>query len=288
MINSMKVLIVILNYNGIHLLKKHLSSVVKTDYPNFDICVVDNGSTDDSVEYLKKEYPNIKIVKSNTNLGFGKGNNLGVSSNPGYDAYVLVNNDVSVERNWLSELVEVAESSKDIGAVGPKILYSKKKDGRYIINSAGMTVDSHYMAYDRYEGEIDSKKYNVTEEVSCLTGGVLLIKKEVWEKVVGFNPKMFLYYEDVDFCLRIKDAGYKLYYCGSSVVYHDHMASTGGMGSFKRNIMSTKNRYISIVSRLGFLIGLTETLWYIFNWIVWKLIYSKRFTLKEFLEKKNE
>ncbi|MBP6976600.1 glycosyltransferase, partial [Candidatus Dojkabacteria bacterium] len=79
----MKVLIVILNYNGIHLLKKHLSSVVKTEYPNFDIVVVDNGSTDDSVEYLKKEYPNIKIVKNNTNLGFGRGNNLGVSSNPG-------------------------------------------------------------------------------------------------------------------------------------------------------------------------------------------------------------
>ncbi len=288
MTSSMKVLIVILNYNGIHLLKKHLSSVVKTEYPNFDIVVVDNGSTDDSVEYLKKEYPNIKIVKNNTNLGFGRGNNLGVSSNPGYDAYVLVNNDVSVESNWLNELVKVAVSSKEIGAVGPKILYSEKKDGKYIINSAGMKVDSHYMAYDRYDGEIDNQKFNVIEEVECLTGGTLLVKKEAWEKVSGFNPKMFLYYEDVDFCLRIKDAGYKLYYCGKSVVYHDCMASSSSMGSFKRNIMSTKNRYISIVSRLGFLIGLTETLWYIFNWIVWKLIYSKRFTLKEFLEKKNE
>jgi len=286
MTSSMKVLIVILNYNGIHLLKKHLSSVIKTEYSNFDICVVDNGSTDNSVEYLKKNYPNIKIVKSNTNLGFGRGNNLGVSSNPGYDAYVLVNNDVSVERNWLSELVKVAESSKDIGAVGPKILYSKKKDNKYIINSAGMIIDKHFMSYDRYEGEVDSEKHSGTQEVECLTGGAILITKDAWSKVGGFNPKMFLYYEDVDLCLRIKDAGYKLYYCGKSTVYHDCMASSSSMGSFKRNIMSTKNRYISIVSRLGFLIGLTETLWYIFNWLLWKLIYSKRLTLKEFLEKK--
>lgn len=288
MIDSMNVLIVILNYNGIHLLKKHLSSVTKTEYSNFDIVVVDNGSTDQSVEYLEKNFPNIKIVKSETNLGFGKGNNLGVSKYPEYDAYVLLNNDVSVQSNWLSELVKVAQSDKSIGAVGPKILYSKQKDGKDIINSAGMKVDSHLMAYDRYEGEIDGKEFNTTEEVDCLTGGALLVKKEVFEKIKGFNPKMFLYYEDVDLCLRIKDAGYKLYYCGSSVVYHDHMASTSVMSSSKRNLLSMKNRYISIVSRLGFLIGLTETLWYIFNWLEWKLIYSKRLTLKEYLERKDE
>ena len=288
MIDSMNVLIVILNYNGIHLLKKHLSSVVNTEYSDFEILVVDNGSTDKSVEYLEKNFPNIKIVKSDTNLGFGKGNNLGVSKYPEYDAYVFLNNDVSVQSNWLNELVKVAQSDKSIGAVGPKILYSKQKDGKDIINSAGMRVDPHFMAYDRYEGEIDGKEFNTTEQVDCLTGGVLLVKKEVFEKIKGFNPKMFLYYEDVDLCLRIKDAGYKLYYCGSSVVYHDHMASTRGMGSSKRNLLSMKNRYISIVSRMGFLIGLTETLWYIFNWLVWKLIYSKRLTLKEFLERKDE
>ena len=288
MIDNMKVLITILNYNGIHLLKKHLASVTKTEYSNFDIVVVDNGSTDDSVEYLKKEYPDIKIVRSNTNLGFGRGNNLGVKMYPNYDAYVLLNNDVSVEKNWLSELVKVAQSDKSIGAVGPKILYSEKRNSKYVINSAGMVVDKHFMSYDRYEGEIDSENYSATQEVECLTGGAILITKEAWDKVGGFNPKMFLYYEDVDLCLRIKDAGYKLYYCGKSIVYHDCMASTSSMGSLKRNFLSMKNRYISIVSRLGFLVGLTETLWYIFNWVVWKLIYSKRVSLKEYLTKKNE
>lgn len=288
MIDSMRVLIIVLNYNGIHLLKKHLPSVTKTEYSNFDICVVDNGSTDESVEYLKKNFPNIKIVKSDTNLGFGRGNNLGVSKYPDFDAYVFLNNDISVEKNWLNELVKVVQSDKSIGAVGPKILYSEKKGEEYTINSAGMIITKHHLAYDRYEGEIDSKKFNTTEEVECLTGGALLVKKEVFEKIKGFNPKMFLYYEDVDLCLRIKDAGYKLYYCGSSVVYHDHMASTRGMGSSKRNLLSMKNRYISIVSRMGFLIGLTETLWYIFNWLEWKLIYSKKLTLKEFLKDRDE
>lgn len=284
----MRVLITILNYNGIHLLKKHLPSVTKTEYSNFDIVVIDNGSTDNSVQYIEKNFPNIKMVKSDTNLGFGRGNNLGVEKYPDFDAYVFLNNDISVEKNWLNELVKVAQSDKSIGAVGPKILYSEKKGEEYTINSAGMIITKHHLAYDRYEGSKDSSKYNVIEQVDVLTGGALLVKREVFEKIKGFNSKMFLYYEDVDLCLRIKDAGYKLYYCGSSVVYHDHMASTSVLGSSKRNLLSMKNRYISIVSRMGFLIGLTETLWYIFNWLEWKLIYSKKLTLKEFLKDRDE
>jgi len=97
-----------------------------------------------------------------------------------------------------------------------------------------------------------------------------------------------MYYEDVDLSLRIRDFGFKLYYCGKSTVYHDHMGSTSVLGSFKRNYMSMKNRYISIGSRLGFLVGLTETIWYIFSWFVWKLLHSKGISLKEFLKRNHE
>lgn len=286
MIKNMKVLIVLVNYNGLHLLKKHLQSVLSTNYPNFDILVVDNGSTDGSVEFLKNEYPNVLLVESEENLGFGRANNLGVFKYPEYDAYVFLNNDMSVESNWLNELVKVVNIEEGVGAVGSKILYSKKRDGKYIVNSAGMELDNHYMAYDRHDGEIDTKELNVVEKVEALTGGALLVTKEAWDVIGGFNSNMFMYYEDIDLSLRLRDFGYDLYYCGFSTVYHDHMGSSKKMGSTKRNLMNMRNRYISIVSRMGYLIGLTETVWYLFNYFLWKIFFLKKVTLREYLERK--
>lgn len=283
----MKILIVIVNYNGKHLLKKNLSSVVNTEYEAFDIVVVDNASTDGSIKFLQEEFPTVMIVESKKNLGFGRGNNLGVETYPDYDAYLFLNNDVSVPSNWLSGLVEVLYSSEDIGAVGPKVLFSKDVGkGEGVINSAGIDVDRHFMAYDRYCDVEDNEKYSVIEEVDALMGGAFLVKREVFEKLGGFSSKMFLYYEDIDFSLRIKDLGYKIYYVGTSEVYHDHMASSKKLGVRKRNIMNMRNRFESIRTRKGLLVAIKETIWYLFNWMVWKMIYSKKLTLKEYLKDK--
>ncbi len=280
----MKILIVIVNYNGKHLLAKNLPSVISTDYKDFDIVVVDNDSSDGSVEYLRENFPTVKVVESGENLGFGKGNNLGVHTYPNYDAYLFLNNDVSVPKDWLKELVKVIENDNKIGAVGPKVLYSKKKNGKYIVNSAGIQVDKHFMAYDRYDKEEDNPKYDVVEEIDALMGGAFLVRRDAFEKAGGFNPKMFLYYEDIDLSLRIKDLGYKVMYCGKSKVFHDHMASSKKLSVRKRNIMNAKNRFFSIKSRLGLWVAIRETIWYLFNWSIWKLVFSKKMNLKEFLK----
>lgn len=284
----MKILIVIVNYNGKHLLEKNLQSVVDNGYNNFDIVVVDNASVDGSIEYLKKEFPFVKIVESKENLGFGRGNNLGVKRYPDYDAYLFLNNDISVPKGFLTNLVEVLARDEKIGGVGPKVLYSEEKVGigKRVINSAGIYVDRHFMSYDRYDKEEDSPKYDVVEEVEALMGGAFLVKREVWGKVGGFNPKMFLYYEDIDISLRIRDLGYKLYYVGTSEVYHDHMSSSKNLGARKRNVMNMRNRFESIRSRKGMWVAIKETIWYLFNWIVWKVVYSRDITLKEYLQKK--
>jgi len=282
----MRILIVIVNYNGKHLLKKNLSSVINTDYKDFDIVVVDNNSSDGSVEYIKKNFPSVKIVESKENLGFGRGNNLGVNTYPNYDAYLFLNNDVSVPRNWLKELVKVMKNDTKVGAVGPKVLYSKKKNGKYIVNSAGIKVDKHFMAYDRYDKEEDNPKYDVIEEVDALMGGAFLVRRDVFEKVGGFNPKMFLYYEDIDLSLRIRDLGYKIMYCGKSRVFHDHMASSKKLSVRKRNIMNARNRFFSIRSRLGLWVAIRETIWYLFNWSIWKVVFSRKMNLKDFLLKR--
>jgi hypothetical protein len=183
-------------------------------------------------------------------------------------------------------MLDVFNNREKVGAVGPKILLSQKRDGREVINSAGMDINNHYIAYDRYTGEYDQEKYSVVEKVDGISGAVMLISKEVLEKVKGFHPEMFLYYEDVDLSLRIRDAGYDIYYCGTSVVYHDHMASTESLGSFRRNWMNMQNRYVSINDRFGFFIAIKETLWYLFSWGVWKLFHAKSITLKEYLDGK--
>lgn len=282
----MKIGIIIVNYNGKHLLEKNLQSVVDTDYENFEIVVVDNASVDGSIKYLRKNFPTIKIVESKENLGFGRGNNLGVKEYPNFDAYLFLNNDVSVPKDWLGKLVVTLQEKNDAGAVGPKILYSKEKLGNdsRIINSAGIYVDKHFMPYDRFDKEEDNSKFNVVEEVDAIMGGAFLIRRDVFEKTGGFNPKMFLYYEDIDLSLRIRDLGYKIYYNGNAEVYHDHMASSKKLGMRKRNIMNMQNRFRSIESRKGFWVAIRETIWYLFNWTLWKMIYSKKFTLKEFLQ----
>jgi hypothetical protein len=282
----MKILAIITNYNGKEILKKSLPSIISTYHPGLDICVVDNNSTDDSVSFVKKEYPEIKVIQSEKNLGYGCAHNLALEKYPDYQYYIFMNNDIKVEPGWLAELLKVIQMKENVGAVGPKILLSKKKEDKYVINSAGLEITNHLLAYDRYEGKYDDEKYSVTEKVDGICGAVMLVSKEVLEKVEGFHPKMFLYYEDVDLSLRIRDAGYDIYYCGSSVVYHEHMASTGNLGSFKRNWMNMENRYVSIKGRLGFFMAIKETVWYLYNWTTWKIFHSQRLTLREYLNDK--
>lgn len=288
---KMKILIVIVNYNGKHLLKKNLQSVVDNGYKEFDIVVVDNASVDGSVEYLQKEFPSVLIVESDENLGFGRGNNLGVQEYPDYSAYLFLNNDVSVPKGFMDNMVKVLSKDKKVGAVGPKILYSKRKigkDGKEIqmINSAGILVDEHYLAYDRYDKLEDNPKYDVVEEIDAIMGGAFLVKREVFEETGGFNPKMFLYYEDIDLSLRIRDLGYKIYYVGTSHVFHDHMASSKKLGMRRRNIMNMCNRFESTKNRKGLWVAIREIFWYLSNWFLWKLVYSRKITLKEYLERK--
>lgn len=273
-----KVLIIILNFNGLELLKKHLGGVVSTEY---DVLVVDNGSTDNSIEYLKSEYPDVKILELDKNYGFAVGNNKAVKQYPDYQYYAFVNNDIDVEKDWLEKLLETIQK-ENVGAVGPKILYSKNKD---IINSAGIELDRFSNGYDRYDGQKDSQKYNVVEEVDALCGAVLLVNGNAFREVEGFDERMFFYYEDIDLCLRLRDLGYKLMYDGRSVVYHDHMGTSSKWKSFRRNVLSLKHRYLSVAKRKGFLVALIQLKIWLFLYFIWKVFYSKRNTLREFTKR---
>lgn len=221
-----KVYVIILNWNGKNDTLECAKSFEKINYGNYKIIVVDNGSSDESVFEIKEKYPEITIIENEKNLGFAGGNNAGIkyAINDGADYVLLINNDTTVEKDFLNKLAEAGESDKDIGLVGSKICFYSEP-GR--IWFAGGNVNwlknkGMHIGLD----EMDEGQYDKTKEMDYLTGCCLLIKREVIEKIGLLSEDYFLYYEDTDFALRAKNAGYKSVYVPSSKIYHKVSRST--------------------------------------------------------------
>lgn len=271
-----KVLVVIVSFNRKELLRKHIPSVLRTIYPNFDILVVDNGSSDGTVDFLKREYPDIKVLENEANFGFARANNTAFREYPDYDYYALLNNDMDVEDDWLDVMVDLAENDKKLGVVGPKIVYSEKRNGKYVINSAGGVVNRRDMSFDRFEGNADDGSHDRVEEVDFVSGGAMMIRGETLRDVRGFDDRMFFYYEDVDICLRLKVFGWKVMYCGKTRVYHDHMGTSRSWGSVRRTMRSGMNRVKSIGRRRGIVLAMVEMVRSPLEWLFFKV--ASKFT----------
>ncbi len=221
-----KVYIIVLNWNGKNDTLECIKSLQKIDYNNYKIVVVDNGSKDDSVFEIKKQFSEVKIIENKKNLGFSGGNNVGVRDaiNNGADYVLLINNDTTVEEKFLSKLVELGESDKKIGILGSKICFYNEPNRIWF---AGGKINwlknkGTHIGLD----EIDNRQYDKTKKVDYLTGCCLLIKREVIEKVGILAEDYFLYYEDTDFSLRVKNTGYKVIYVPKSKIYHKISRST--------------------------------------------------------------
>lgn len=220
--SSPKVSIIILNWNGWKDTIDCLESLEKINYPNCEIIVVDNGSTDGSLERIKNHESRIKfkIVENKENLGFSGGNNVGIkyAMESRADYVLLLNNDTLVEPDFLSELVKIGESDKKIGLVGPKIyFYPPDKPARAWFCGGKInwlkTRGSHLKCGSPEESE--SPKIS-----DYLTGCCLLIKREVIEKIGGLGEEYFLYYEDTDYCLRARKLGWQCVYAPNAVIWH--------------------------------------------------------------------
>ncbi len=221
-----KVYIIILNWNGKDDILECIKSLKKINYGNYKIIAVDNGSSDRSVFEIKEKHPEIIILENKKNLGFAGGNNIGIkyAIDSRTDYVLLINNDAIVEENFLNKLVETGESDKKIGILGSKICYY---DEPKIIWFAGGNVNwlknkGVHIGLD----EIDKGQYDKIKEADYLTGCCLLIKREVIEKIGLLSEDYFLYYEDTDFALRAKNAGYKCIYVPSAKIYHKVSRST--------------------------------------------------------------
>lgn len=250
--NQPSVAIVILNWNGKHHLEQFLPSVLSTRYPNYKIIVADNGSTDDSIDYLKKNYPQIELVILDQNYGFARGYNEALKQ-VSADYYMLLNSDVEVQSNWLQPMVDVLQKEEDAVACQPKILGFKNKNLFEYAGGAGGWLDS--FGYPFARGRIfdiceeDKGQFDETEEVFWASGAAMLIKSEIYHQLKGFDEYFFAHQEEIDLCWRIHLAGYRIFCCPQSVIYHVG-GGTLPRGNSRKTFLNFRNNQILLAKNL--------------------------------------
>jgi len=218
----MKLAIVILNWNGKKLLEQFLPAVVSNS-KEASIYIADNASSDNSISFIKENYPKITIIQNKENGGYAKGYNDALQHITS-DVYCLLNSDIEVTENWLLPIIEQFKSDTNIAAIQPKILDYKNKSKFEYAGAGGGFIDKYGYPYCRGRIfdtiETDTYQYNDTIDIFWASGACLFIKSDVFHKLNGFDETYFAHQEEIDLCWRIQNHGYNIKYVGASTVYH--------------------------------------------------------------------
>lgn len=218
----MKIAIVILNWNGKKLLEQFLPAVVSYS-KEATVYIADNASTDDSINFVKENYPGIKIIKNKENGGYTKGYNDALQHITA-DVYCLLNSDIEVTKSWLQPVIVQFESDTNIAAIQPKILDYKDKSKFEYAGAAGGFIDKYGYPYCRGRVfdtiETDIGQYNDSIDIFWASGACFFIKSDVFQKLNGFDTAYFAHQEEIDLCWRIQNAGHTIKYVGASTVLH--------------------------------------------------------------------
>lgn len=215
--------IIIVNYNGRHLLKECLESIYNQSYPSIEIIMVDNDSKDGSVEFIAQLFPDVKVVKLHTNTGFSGGNLEGFKYTDG-DYIMLINNDVVIDKDCISNLVASMEKRYDVGIGAAKILVY----GKDSIDSAGDGFSTLLKGFKRGEG-LQSNNYDKEEYIFGACAGAAIYRRQMIEDIGFFDDDFFLIHEDTDLNFRAQLSGWKVLYIPSAVVYHKVRSTIGNM-----------------------------------------------------------
>jgi GT2 family glycosyltransferase len=238
-----KIGIILVNYNGYEDTIECIESLQNISYRNIEIIVIDNASTEivptDKIQFIKNHSHYYRVEE---NLGFSGGNNIGIemAKQDNCDFVVLLNNDTTVEPEFLSKLIETYDSTDNIGIITGKIYYYYDKSK---IWSAGGLYNRNTGVTTQYGGD-DSDLNNTSRSVTFATGCLMLIPISVIDNVGKLSESYFLYSEDTDYCQRVLDAGYLIYYCANSVIYHKVSASVGNMSALQERYMMRNNLYM--------------------------------------------
>lgn len=221
--------VIILNWNRPQDTIDCVESILRSDYAKYRITVVDNGSTDDSVQRVQARFGDtVCVVANEANLGFAEGNNRGIEHAlaHGADFTLLLNNDTTIAPDMLSEMVRAMCSDAQIGIVGPVIYYSGRPE---VIWFAGMRF--RYGLYTVRKGLHLKLPLADIEPVDFISGCGMMVRREVWESVGRFDSCFFMYYEDLDLCIRAAKQGYRIVCAARANMWHALSASTGGPDS---------------------------------------------------------
>lgn len=215
--------ILVVNYNGKKYLEDCFTSLREINYPKnrYEVIMIDNASADDSIKFVKRKFPWVKVLKMDKNYGFGGGCNKGIEiAKGGY--FVIINNDVHVDKEWLIELIKAAESDKEIDICGSKIVESgDRAGGEGHLSMFG--VPTYF------------SKHNELKQCFWVSDCSMLIKRGVVDDMGElYDPSYFMYFEEVDVCWRARLLGYKVFYVPSSIVYHLGSATASRMGNIMK------------------------------------------------------
>ncbi len=237
--------VVVLNWNGRGYVGDCLRSLLDQTYADVGVIVVDNGSTDGSVDFIRAEFPELPLVPLPENLHFARGTNAGVEAalrDPACRCVITLNNDTKVDPEFVAELVRAAEPDR-VAMVAAKLLFM---DRPRLLNSAGLLVGRDGGTRDRGWNEPDDGKYDAAQDVFGPSAGAALYRREALERVGLFDGDFLAYYEDVDLAWRIRLAGWEARFAPRSVVYHKYSAS-GGAHSSWRQYLFARNRTWNLI-----------------------------------------
>lgn len=252
-----KASVIIPNWNGENLLKACLTSLKKQTFTDFEVIIIDNGSTDNSAFFIKKNFPEYKLIQLKKNIGFAPAVNLGIKKSKG-EYVVLINNDTRVDKDCIKYLVESAEKHSEVGMVATKMLNLYHPE---LIDSVGDYIDSVGHANNIGLGEKDSEKFNKEGYIFLVTGGGGLFKKEVFTSVGFLDEDYFAYFEDVDLCFRAQLFGFKGWYEPKAIIYHVHKA-TSSKNKALTEYLQFRNMTMTVIKNFP-----KELLFKDFNWL---------------------
>lgn len=247
----MKIAIVILNWNGKALLERFLPSVVKYS-DRADIYVADNASTDDSISFLTKEYPNVKLIQNSENGGYAKGYNDALTE-VNADIFCLLNSDVEVTEGWLDPIIHEFQTNSDTTIIQPKILDEKHKSHFEYAGAGGGFIDKYGFPYCRGRVfdhiEEDKGQYNDSVSIFWASGACLFIRSDAFKFLNGFDESYFAHFEEIDLCWRAYNYGFKTKYVGASTVYHVGGATLNS-GNPKKTYLNFRNSLYTLTKNL--------------------------------------
>lgn len=245
--------VVILNWNGKKLLEQFLPSVIRHSTNDFtEIFVADNASTDDSVAYVRQNFTSVKIIQNTENGGYAQGYNSALK-NIKADIFALVNSDIEVTENWLSEVVSFFEHHSDVAIVQPKIKDFKNKDYFEYAGAAGGFIDS--FGYPFCRGRVfdsvekDINQYESAAQLFWASGACFFVRSHVFNQLNGFDESYFAHQEEIDFCWRAYNTGFKVFYIPNSIVYHVGGATLNESNP-KKTYLNFRNSLVTLTKNL--------------------------------------